>query len=959
MSKTSRYVYKYCLLIFTLFGCGNIRAQTPPPQDNPLTDEVFSICDKVKSENRFAGNFPSDSAASLPMGIVKTIAGTQYVIAIDSARFFPNQALCSAYMAIDLPGTMDRIAFAAKNIAVNPKGVMSSSNSRLVLVSEHHIKINPQVTLILKNDGTNYVEWDCNGFKTVNLKGYFEFSNSILVPDSSSSTPNGKVIASFEIHTSDIHDFITQVSITPFTLKGLKDVSFTVLDATVDLSELANAPEMQFPAGYQQGSSDINQWKGFYLKQFTVKLPKELSPKNQDRTTISASNLVIDNSGVSGLFSATNVLALGSSDMDSWQFSISQLSVSITQNHLNGGSMGGTLKMPLFENNALVYNASFMEDTVTKKMNYQFIANAQNNMQANVLSASIDIYPSSQIIVTKTNGKFYPKANLTGKIQLSSNAAKTGKLDFQNVVITSTAPYIQSGTFGFTSALASQNKIGSFPITINQIQLVINPASPNIYFQVGLNFMSASDQGFAAAAGFRVMTKVSPGIDHPDWKFDRVKIEDIHLNIQTQVFTLNGYVTFRENDSIYGNGFAGGINLGLPSINLDVAINVIFGAKPTYKYFYVDGMVAFPTAIPIASGVAMYRLMGGLYYHMQQPGGSAANLYTPAFSSSVPPNYIPDPNVGIGFKAGVTVGLQDKEDSFNADVALEVQFNSGSNGGGLGLIKLTGDGFFMTSIEDRKGKTYTQVPVGAFGLIQYNFNTSTFDAILDVAINYNGIVGQANSAIHIDPQHWYVDIGTPLQPADITLQSINLSATSYFMVGNQIEATPVLPPQIASTYGSPNHRNTASLESGQGFAFGAQISTGSGDQFGFSFFTVYYSYSFIGGCDVMLQKYPASFQCPTTGTTPGIKGWYAKGDVYVYLAANVGIKGSIGVTVLGVDLSKDFDFNVLSGSAAALLEGEFANPTYVHGSLHCTYDILDVVDGSFDFDFKKGTRCEG
>ena len=959
MCKILLSIFKKCSLVLILFVCINLSAQNSLPQNNPLTDEVFSVCDKVQSESRFAGNFPTDSAASLPMGIVKTIAGTQYVIAIDSARFFPNQALCSAYMAIDLPGTLDRIAFAAKNIAVNPKGVMSSTNSKLELVSEHHIRINQDVTLILKSDGTNYVEWDCNGFKTVNLKGYFEFSDNVLVPDSSATTPNGKVIASFEIHTNDIHNFIAQVSITPFTLKGLKDVSFTVLDATVDLSETANADNMVFPNGYQQSSSDTNQWKGFYLKQFTVKLPKELSPKNQQRTTISASNLVIDNSGISGLFNATNILSLGNSDMGGWQFSVDQLSVNIVQNHLNGGSIGGSLKIPLFENNALVYNASLQENTTTHQMDYQFIASPQNNMQANVLSASIDIYPSSQIIVNKTNGKFIPKADLTGKIKLNSNTANTGKLDFQNIIITSVSPYIQSGTFGFTSSQPNQNKIGEFPITINQVQLVVNPTAPNIYFQVGLNFMSASDQGFAAAAGFRVYTKFVPGIDHPTWKFDRVKIEDITLNIQTQVFTLNGYVTFRENDPVYGNGFAGGINIGLPSINLQANLNVIFGAKSNYKYFYVDGMVALPTPIVISSGVALYRFMGGLYYHMQQPEGNAQNLYTSAFSSTVPPNYVPIPTIGLGFKAGVTIGMAGKEDAFNADVALEVQFNSSSNGGGLSLIKFTGDGYMMTSIADREGKSYTQVPVGAFALIQYDFNTTTFDAILDVGINYNGVQGQVNSVFHVDPQHWYVYIGTPPQRGYITLQSLNLSVTSYFMVGNQILAPAPLPPQIAAAFGSPNNRNMTALQNAQGFAFGAELNLASHKEFGFDFFTVYGDVDFMLGFDLMMQKYPASFVCPYTGETPGFKGWYLKGQLYAYLNASVGIEGSVGIKIAGISVSKDFNFNVFSGSATAMLYGELMKPTYVEGHLACSYDILDVVNGSFDYDFERGTRCGG
>jgi hypothetical protein len=931
---------------------GNLFSQNTLPQDNLSTNQVFAVCDKVIAENRIAGNFPADSSASLPIGISKTIAGTQYVIAIDSARFFPDKALCSAFMAIELPGSMDRIAFAAKNISINPKGVMSSGNSRLLLVSEHHIRISQAVILILKNDGSNYVEWDCNGFKSVNLKGYFEFSNSILLPDTT-STKDTKVTASFEIHTNDVHNIIIQVNITPFTLKDMRDIAFSVSDATVDLSELVNTPNMVFPEGYQPNGPDLKMWTGFYIKNFTVKLPKELSKKNQERTTISASNLIIDNSGVSGLFNATNLLPLESSDMGGWQFSVNQLSVIILQNHLNGGGMEGLLKIPVFENNALVYNAGLHEN-LSKKLDYQFIINPQSNLQATVFSSSIDLYPSSKIIVNKTNDRFYPKADLTGQFKLNANAANTGKLDFQNMIITSEAPYLSSGIFGFTTANSNENKIGKFPVTINKIEVVINQTVPNIYFQVGINFMKIEDKGFAAVSGFRIMTKFVPTNDNTPglkWKFNKINVEDIGLDIQTQAFKLNGYVIFREDDPVYGNEFSGRVKLNLPSINLAADVNVIFGAKEDYKYFYVDGKAALPTPIIVSSGVAIYRFMGGLYYHMKQPTGNASNLYTSAFGSNLPPSYIPDPTISLGFKSGVTLGMTGKEDAFNADVSLEVQF---TNSGGLSLIKFTGDCFLMTSIEDRKGKKYTEVPVGAFIYIGYDFLKPEFHAILNVGINYNGVKGQVNSVFHVDKQDWYVYIGRPSQRGYINVYDI-ATVTSYFMVGNKIEPIPDLPYQIAAAFGKPDNRNTTALASAKGYAFGAELNIATYKEFGFDFFTVYGGVDFIMGFDVMMQKYPASFICPNTGTNPGFKGWYLKGQLYAYLNANIGVKGEIKITGVGTD----FDFKVFSCSAAAMLYGELMKPSYVEGHLVCHYNILNAVKGNFNYDFKKGTRCGG
>lgn len=944
----------FILKVFICVGVlkGNLFSQNALPQDNPSANQVFAVCDRVITENRIAGNFPADSSASLPIGISKTIAGTQYVIAIDSARFFPDKALCSAFMALELPGSMDRIAFAAKNININPKGVMSSGNSRLLLVSEHQIRISQAVTLILKNDGSNYVEWDCNGFKSVNLKGYFEFSNSILLPDTT-STKDTKVTASFEIHTNDIHNIIIQVNITPFTLKDIRDISFSISDATVDLSELMNTPNMVFPEGYQPNGPDLKMWTGFYIKNFTVKLPKELSKKNQGRTTISGSNLIIDNSGVSGLFNATNLLPLESSDIGGWQFSVNRLSVTILQNHLNGGGIGGLLKIPVFENNALVYNASLHEN-LSKKLDYQFIINSQSNLQATVFSSTIDLYSSSKIIVNKTNDRFYPKADLTGQFKLNANAANTGKLDFQNMIITSEMPYLSSGIFGFTTANANENKIGKLPVTINKIEVVINQTVPNIYFQVGINFMKVEDKGFAAAAGFRIMTKFISANDNPSdlkWKFNKINVEDIGLDIQTQAFKLTGYVIFREDDPIYGNEFAGRVKLNLPSINFAADVNVIFGAKEDYKYFYVDGKAALPTPIIVSSGVALYRFMGGLYYHMKQPAGNASNLYTPAFDSNLSPNYIPDPNISLGFKSGVTLGMAGKEDAFNADVALEIQF---TNSGGLSLIKFTGDCFLMTSIQDRKGKKYTEVPVGAFIYIGYDFMKPEFHAILNVGINYNGVKGQVNSVFHVDEQDWYVYIGKPSQRGYINVHDI-ATLNSYFMVGNKIEPIPDLPYQIAAAFGKPDNRNTTALASAKGFAFGAELNVATYKEFGFDFFTVYGGVDFILGFDVMMQKYPASFICPNTGTNPGFKGWYLKGQLYAYLNASIGVKGEIKITGVGTN----FDFKVFSCSAAAMLYGELMKPSYVEGHLVCHYNILNAIKGNFSYDFEKGTRCGG
>ena len=81
-----------------------------------IQQKVFSVIEKVKSEHRFIDLLDAESLTSLPIGIIKEIGTTRYIIAIDSAVFKPNGAYFNAYMAIEFPNSTKQIAFAAKNI---------------------------------------------------------------------------------------------------------------------------------------------------------------------------------------------------------------------------------------------------------------------------------------------------------------------------------------------------------------------------------------------------------------------------------------------------------------------------------------------------------------------------------------------------------------------------------------------------------------------------------------------------------------------------------------------------------------------------------------------------------------------------------------------------------------------------------------------------------------------------
>ncbi|MBA2613313.1 MAG: hypothetical protein H0U95_15195 [Bacteroidetes bacterium] len=276
-----------------LNNMGHQNSSAEEQSTNPEINRIISIVNTVESKNNFIDILNPDSNVSLPFGVIKQIGGIRYTIAIDSMKFLPLGAYFSAYAAIDFPGTTKKLAFRGSNIKFNPKGVVGGEQAKLYLASDHLITINATVSLKLPGNGQNWVEWDCNGFKAINLVGNFIFKKDKLLPDPS-QTADSVVTASFSIYTEDIHNFITTVNVTPFKIKDLNDWSFNVTNAIVDMSELSNSNSMIFPVGYQNPNLITPQmWTGFALQSLKIKLPREIS-KAGTRTEINIHNLLIE-----------------------------------------------------------------------------------------------------------------------------------------------------------------------------------------------------------------------------------------------------------------------------------------------------------------------------------------------------------------------------------------------------------------------------------------------------------------------------------------------------------------------------------------------------------------------------------------------------------------------------------------------------------------------------------------
>jgi hypothetical protein len=927
----------------------------------------------IRENCKTATQLTEDVLADLPIGIAPQGCGSgTTILVVDSAqRVGKRRKSFSVYASVIIPGTSKPIAFAARNVGFGKSGLLRTTQTKLVLVSEQRIPVSESVTLVLPADGHNYVEFDCGGFKAINLKGNFVFSDNLLKPDLQTVPGATSVTASFEINTHDLNNIMASVSITPFKISGLDDLSFEVKNAVVDYSDIINPPGFSFPQAYQKTlGEDIALWRGFYLQDVTVRV-KTLSDDDSKRkpVIISAKNLLIDDLGVSGQFTATNLLALSDGSANGWPLSIDQLGVFLQFNKITGGSMRGFVGVPFLGDDTLAYNA--MVEQEENKVKYRFSVGVTKEREFKTpFSATVKLAPGSTLTLEKDgNGKILPSALLHGTLSMDGKI-KTTDVKFENLSLISHKPYLVGGDFSTTGK--GQSKGAGFPIQINNIALRLAQGQVALGLDVSLNFMNKEDKGFAAQTRFDILASLQEDTKsaatgestetqtRQKWKLDKVVVNKIALDCKTNAFTLKGALSLFDNDPVYGDGFHGNLAFALQAImNKPVTVNAYFGSKEDYRYWHLDANV--PNIYIAIGPMAINGMMGGATYKMrrQQPllpdfsqltDEKAQSMSTGANDNHMV--YIPDDTYGMGFLAGVTLIVGNKN-AVNADVMFDVTFNPG---GGLKYIRFDGTVFFITPLESRAKTKNGEAPKSSMYaemMMLYDNDNKIFHANMKTYINVagvlmgtgqNGLVGE--SVIHVDKQDWYAYIGRPSAMFGVSVLGL-ATAQTYFMIGTKIDNLPLPPSEVRQVFGKIDlslMRDDLAAAGGKGFATGVHFRVGvdSKDKL-----RPFYVVMTVGaGTDVMLRNYGNSM-CAGGDGRIGINGWYASGQAYVFLTGKVGLR------------VKKRNFDIVSLGLAALLQAQLPNPVWMKGMLAGEYKVLGgLVKGKFNLKFEVGEQCE-
>lgn len=988
------FIQGILFLFLFAFNIHEIAAQSLGTRQKILSD--FEI---IEQQNRFIESLRigsgESSAYNLPVGIRKLTGNIEFTLAITKVKFNQRTGSMSLLMKMAVPNKNQVLIFGADDITISYTGDLVG-DIRLSLLSDIPISMGNAGDFLIKGGydektGTissdTYVTLDCNGeFVELSINGEIILNKNTFKAVKGHSSGGPASLASDSIVRApvrtivrDWNDLYAEVSLPPFEIKGVNDVTFSLSTAVLDLSDYRSPQNFNPVSGYLKEYfpiSNINLWRGVYIDNFEVTLPPHFKKKDsEERITITADHMLIDENGVTGLVKANNILPFEQGDASGWSFSVTDFHLGLMANNISGFGIGGQIGVPISkEQQILDYEAFISKDE------YLVRASIGDSMKINMFGdADLKLEKTSYLEMKVKDKKFVPRIVLNGQMNLNIDGLEGDVITFNKLSIGADAPVISVGAMGYEGEI----NLNNFPLTISDIQLATRREEISLAFDARVNLMQDK-----LSAGTRLILLT----EYKDNKFN-FKGLDIGAIILDDAkmsgFTLSGELRMEKNHSIYGRYFGGNISatFGALSDDLTVGVTAVFGRKD-FRYWYVEGNANFgKKGVPVGP-FTINGFTGGVYYKMSPTGRTGLQAYTPSDKTS------------LGLKAGISYFIA-QDNTVNGDALFETNFSSS---GGINTMKFYGTARFMASLslsdiggsklenlykkaqkklgdnisdsfasKVSKGQNGSELAksvlpdinintgISAYLSMNYDFPTKAFDADFRLMVNTPGGflrgAGSNNEAgwvkLHLSPQDWYVHAGTPTNPIGLKLGlgPLSLSTKSYFMFGDKLEKAAVPPGAVLDILGmsaaqADYMKYPEQVSIGKGVAFGSRFEFDTGD---ISFLILYARFMAGAGFDVMLADM-SDYACEGSSSPIGVNGWYANGQCFAYLS------GEMGVRIKLLFIKKRV--TILKGATAALLQARLPNPTWIGGNLAVKMNVLGLIKLNMKLKMSFGNNCK-
>lgn len=410
--------------------------------------EAMDAVQNAESSGNFVEEISIANLVNLPVGIHKTTGNIPMTLAVSKVTFKETYAEIDVYARFEIPQKIT-LFFGAQKIKLSYDGDFIG-DARLVLLDDIEFPAfsDNSLRMILRGginaDGTaqelSYVNLTCSGVSDFGLAVDLEFSDKFLLPvDNYGNIINGQSLkTSFRTQVQNLDNILVEVNLPPFAVSGLEGFSFACQNLVFDFSNDANSSMVKFPTGYIQNylsNSEINLWRGFYAANIMVSLPTQFKNKDsKERISFAAQDLIIDDYGLSGLFSVQGpILSIDKGDASGWAFSVDGFRLGLEANSLTEAGFNGTICIPVGsgEKNRLKYDGLF-----DVKNNYYLTVEVADNIDFDVLSAKARIKKESYIKLQVIDGVFRPEALLNGYIDInvaSKNSQDSAKANFNGI----------------------------------------------------------------------------------------------------------------------------------------------------------------------------------------------------------------------------------------------------------------------------------------------------------------------------------------------------------------------------------------------------------------------------------------------------------------------------------------------------------------------------------------------
>jgi hypothetical protein len=883
-----------------------------------------------------------------------------------------DEGATASMMALERMPEGIYLPFTRTGIAFDPLSMQPFKTTELALTATAEVADVQLPITFLAGDATGskgtYVSFDCNGIKAFRIEGFHKFTSGIVTPSPASAPP---VVASFVAEVKSLRQFVVKVTIPKFTVFGIEDVAFEILDAEIDYSDSENPltlPEAYFKEMGNTAPTKRETWKGIYIGNVGISLPTlPMRDKDGNPFAFGSKDMIYDKGNG---FSATVYAKLGGFadiNIKGFRLTLDEFNFRLKKSSVQNLNFLGGLAIPVLldEKGALQYKATFNTSKEANQPKFQVGVEFPKDIELQVPLlelAGCKLQKTSVVQISNKNDKWNVFANLQGAFTIGTKAPKLflglpfegWKIgDDPSVATQSGAEELPMNFKAFdldgSSNSAPPKKMSGFPLTVDGIRFNSEKGGYKFTIDVGVAIGSGTSS-FQAKGGIVISAglQFSKLISKKPWEgieFKDISMDKLAVNADMSAFIFRGELLFLNNHPIFGNGFqAKNMMLKVKAgKGFELTTEAVFGNKDNYSYFYIDGNLAFGNPVPLAGPLYLHGAGGGVYFNMKQQLSGDGKTYS----------YVPQKDTK-GLNLRVNVGLTKRE---TFDAVGEMQFEFGAEWE-LRFFKIVVKAGLLNDISTvqiaASTPYYASKVAGNFTFMFDNVNKN-ITANAYVQLQNIPIDGKAELNMFFDLEdgsNWFVRFGTPKTPAYVSWGPVRVGM--YLMLGkgvgdlpNMGEIVPELVSMDLVRARRDDFNRTTSLNStGSGFAFG--ISYKLEQEFSFLMFSGGVKAAF--GVDVALRN---DLVCKD-GRKIGWNGWNLQGQAYAYLGARVDID---------VDLwFVSGRFNIATLQVGAVLEAQLPEPLKLSGRVAARYSILGgLVKGKFNIKFeiiKDGTPCE-